>query len=188
MPLLVTIWLLWFMYSFLDGILGNIITLFVGHPLPGLGFVAIILLILITGYFATHIFGAKLFQLGEQLLFRVPIVKGIYAAAKQINEVLFIQKGTEELRHACLIEYPRKGLFTIGFITSDASAEVEKKAKGKLINVFVPNTPTPATGFLVMVPAQEVIILDMKIEQAFKYVVSGGVLQPKGQAANEEAI
>lgn len=178
LPLLVTIWLLWFMYSFLDGILGNIITLFVGHPLPGLGFVAIILLILITGYFATHIFGAKIFQLGEELLYRVPIVKGVYSAAKQVNEVLFIHKGNEELRHACLIEYPRKGLFTIGFITSDACAEVEKKAKGKLINIFVPNTPTPATGFLVMVPAQEVIILDMKIEAAFKYVVSGGVLQP----------
>ena len=187
LPLLVTIWLLWFMYSFLDGILGNIITLFVGHPLPGLGFVAIILLILITGYFATHIFGAKLFQLGEQLLYRVPIVKGIYSAAKQVNEVLFIHKGNEELRHACLIEYPRKGLYTIGFITSDASEEIEKKAKGKLINVFVPNTPTPATGFLVMVPVQEVIILEMKIEEAFKYVVSGGVLQPAKPPVEEAA-
>jgi uncharacterized membrane protein len=187
LPLLVTIWLLWFMYSFLDGILGNIIALFVGHTLPGLGFVLIILIILITGYFAAHIFGAKLFQLGEQLLFHVPIVKNIYSAAKQVNEVFSIQKGTEELRHACLIEYPRKGLFTIGFITSDACEEVEKKAKGKLINVFVPNTPTPATGFLVMVPAQEVTILDMKIEEAFKYVISGGVLQPAKPPVEEAA-
>jgi len=101
--------------------------------------------------------------------------------------VLFIHKGTEELRHACIIEYPRKGLYTVGFITSDAAEEIEKKVKGKLINIFIPNTPTPATGFLVMVPAQEVILLDMKIEAAFKYVVSGGVLKP-AKVPVEEAV
>ena len=184
LPLLVTIWLLWFMFSFLDGILGNIIALFVGHPLPGLGFLITILLIFKTGYFATHIFGARVFELGEQILFRVPIVKSIYISAKQINDVLFIHKGTEEFRRACLLEYPRKGIYSMGFVTSDAAEEVEKKTKNKLINIFIPNTPTPATGFLIMVPAQEVILLDMKTEEAFKYIVSGGVLKP-APAENE---
>jgi len=187
LPLLVTIWLLYFMYSFLDGILGNILALFVGHPLPGLGFIIIILLIFTTGYFATHVFGVKIFQIGEQILYHVPIVKGIYTSAKQINEVLFIQKSTDEFRRACVLEYPRKGVFTIGFVTSDAAEEIETKVKGKLINVFVPNTPTPATGFLVMVPAQEVILLEMRTEEAFKYVVSGGVLKP-GKEHGEENI
>ena len=178
LPLLVTLWLLFFLFSFLDSILGNIITLFVGRPLPGLGFIITIAIIYLTGYSATHIFGAKIFKLGEEIMYHVPIVKGIYGAAKQINEVLFIQKGKDDFRRACLIEYPRKGIFTIGFITSDAADEIEEKAKSKLINVFVPNTPTPATGFLVMVPAQEVILLEMKSEDAFKYIVSAGVLQP----------
>ena len=178
LPLLVTIWLLWFMFSFLDGILGNIITLTLGHSIPGLGFVLIILLIFLSGYFATHIFGARLFKFGEEVLYHVPIVKSIYAAAKQINEVLFTQKSAEEYRRACLIEYPRKGIWSVGFVTSDAAAEIEVKAKEKMINVFIANTPTPATGFLIMVPAREVILLDMKIEDAFKYVVSGGVLKP----------
>jgi len=159
------------MYSFLDSILGNIIALFVGRPLPGLGFILILLLILITGYFATHVFGAKIFRLGEQILYRVPIVKGIYTSAKQINDVLFIHKGGEEYRRACVVEYPRKGIYTLGFVTSDAALEIEKKVKGKLINIFIPNTPTPATGFLIMVPAQEVILLEMRTEAAFKYIV-----------------
>ncbi|KAF0133861.1 MAG: hypothetical protein FD145_1071 [Candidatus Saganbacteria bacterium] len=187
LPLLVTIWLLWFMFSFLDGILGNIISLFVGHPLPGLGFIITILLILTTGYFATHVFGAQIFKVGEEILFRIPIVKGIYTSAKQMNEVLFIHKGTDEFRRACVIEYPRKGIYTMGFVTSDAAAEVENKVKSKLINVFIPNTPTPATGFLVMMPAQEVILLEMKTEDAFKYIVSGGVLQPPEQEKYEPA-
>lgn len=178
MPLLVTIWLLWFMFSFLDGILGNIIALFVGHSLPGLGFIITIGLILLTGYFATHVFGAKIFELGEQILYHVPIVKSIYSSAKQINDVLFIHKGASDFRRACIVEYPRKGIFSLGFVTSDAAEEIETKAKAKLINIFIPNTPTPATGFLIMVPAQEVILLEMKTDEAFKYVVSGGVLAP----------
>jgi len=189
LPLLVTIWLLFFMFSFLDGILGNIIALFIGHPLPGLGFIITIVIIFLTGYFATHVFGAKIFQLGEQILYHVPIVKSIYTSAKQINDVLFIHKGSEEYRRACVVEYPRKGIYTVGFVTSDASEEIEKKVKGKLINIFIPNTPTPATGFLIMVPAQEVILLEMRTEAAFKYIVSGGVLQPKtGPLPSEEAI
>ena len=178
LPLLVTIWLLFFMFSFLDSILGNFITLIVGHSLPGLGFIITILLILIVGYFATYIIGAQMFKIGEEILCRVPIVKSIYSAVKQINDVLFLQKNADEYRRACIFEYPRKGLWTIGFVTSDAAVEIEAKAKEKMINVFVANTPTPATGFLVLVPAREVILLDMKIEDAFKYVVSGGVLKP----------
>ena len=179
LPLLVTIWLLFFLFSFLDSILGNIITLMAGRPIPGLGFIITIALIFIVGYFATYIIGAQLFKVGEELLVRVPIVKSIYSAVKQINDVLFMQKHADEYRRACLVEYPRKGIWSIGFITSDAATEIEAKTKQKMINVFVANTPSPATGFLIMVPARDVILLDMKIEAAFKYVVSGGVLKPQ---------
>jgi uncharacterized membrane protein len=178
LPLFVTIWLLYFMFSFLDSILGNLVTIIAGRHIPGLGLVLILALIFLVGYFATYIIGARLFKFGEELLYRVPIVKSIYSAVKQINDVLFIQKSAEEYRRACMVEYPRKGVWSIGFITSDAAAEIEAKAKEKMINVFVPNTPTPATGFLTVVPARDVILLDMRIEEAFRYVVSGGVLKP----------
>ncbi|MFA6170565.1 MAG: DUF502 domain-containing protein [Candidatus Margulisiibacteriota bacterium] len=178
LPALITIWLLWFMFSFLDGILGNFITLVLGHSIPGLGLIVTVLLIFLSGYSATHIFGEKLFHLGEEIIFKIPVVKHIYASAKQINDVLFVHKGTDEFRRACLIEYPRKGVWSVGFITSDAAAEIEAKTKEKMLNVFIANTPTPATGFLVLVPAKEVVLLDMKIEAAFKYIISGGVLKP----------
>ena len=184
LPLLITIWLLYFIFTFLDSILGNIITLIAGRHIPGLGFVITVILILVVGFFATYIIGAQLFKLGEEILYRVPIVKSIYSAVKQINEVLFMQKTAEEYRRACIIEYPRKGIWSVGFITSDAAAEIEAKAKEKMINVFIPNTPTPATGFLVVFPARDVILLDMKIEEAFKYVVSGGVLKPSSLSSS----
>jgi uncharacterized membrane protein len=178
LPLLVTIWLLWFLFTFFDSILGNILAALLGRPIPGLGLLITIILIFITGYFATYIIGARLFKFGEELLYRVPIVKSIYSAAKQINDVLFAQKNVEEYRRACIVEYPRKGIWSVGFVTSDAAAEIEAKAKEKMINVFIPNTPTPATGFTIVVPAREVILLDMKIDDAFKYIISGGVLKP----------
>jgi len=183
LPLLVTVWLLMLMFSFFDGIIGNFITYFNGKPIPGLGLLILVILIFLTGYFATYIIGAKLFKMGEQIVYRVPLVKSIYSAVKQINDVLFIQKSADEYRRACLIEYPRKGVWSIGFVTSDAATEIEAKTKEKMINVFIANTPTPATGFLVVVPAREVILLDMKIEDAFKYVVSGGVLKPAATAS-----
>ncbi|MFH1576541.1 MAG: DUF502 domain-containing protein [Candidatus Margulisiibacteriota bacterium] len=180
LPLIVTVWLLMTMFNFLDGILGQAVTIIIGRHVPGLGLIAIILLIFFVGFFATYIIGASIFKLGEEILYRVPIVKSIYSAVKQINDVLFMQKTTDEYRRACLIEYPRKGIWSVGFITSDAAVEIEAKVKQKMINVFVPNTPTPATGFLIVVPARDVVLLDMKTEDAFKYVVSGGVLKPAG--------
>jgi uncharacterized membrane protein len=181
LPLLVTIWLLWLMFDLLDGILGRIISLALGRQFPGLGLLLMVVIIFLTGYFATYIFTAKIFKFGEQILYRVPIVKSIYASVKQVNDVLFVQKSADEYRRACILEWPRKGVWSVGFITSDAAAEIEAKAKEKMINVFVANTPTPATGFLVIVPAREVILLDMKIEDAFKYLVSAGVIKPGAQ-------
>lgn len=178
LPLLVTLWLITIVFQFADGILGWLFTALFGHSIPGLGIIILFAMIFLTGFLATHVFGSKLIKFGEDLLYRIPIVKGVYSSAKQINDVLFVHKTTDEYRKACLLEYPRKGLWSIGFITSDAAAEIETKAKEKMINVFIANTPTPATGFLIMVPAREVILLDMKIEDAFKYVISGGVLKP----------
>ena len=177
LPLLVTIWLIVLIFSFSDSILGNFITIVAGRPIPGLGLVLTILFVLITGYFSSYIIGANIFKLGEELLYRVPIVKSIYSASKQINDILFTHADTsEKFRHVCLVEYPRKGVYAIGFITSDTSAKIEQKLKRKMINVFIPTTPTPATGFLIIVPAQDVILLDMKMDEAFRYIISAGVL------------
>ncbi len=180
LPLFITIWLLWFLFSFMDGILGGIISVIFGRPLPGVGFLVTISLIFLTGYFANYLLGEKILKLFEAAICKVPIVKSIYSSAKQINEALFQTKESKGFNKACLVEYPRIGIYSIGFITAAAPKEASAKIGGKkLLCVFVPNTPTPATGFLILVPENEVIMLDMKTEDAFKLVVSAGVLKPK---------
>jgi uncharacterized membrane protein len=181
LPLLVTVWLLYFFYNFLDGILGNIISIFVGHHIPGLGFILIIALIYFTGLISPLLVGKRLIDYGDEIMSKVPVVKSIYSSVKQINDVFFMQKESKGFNRACLVEYPRKGVWSVGFVTSDAAAEIAKKAgHHTMINVFIANTPTPATGFLIVVPSEEIKLLDMKIDDAFKYVISGGVLKPKG--------
>ena len=180
LPTLITLWLLYFCYSFLDGILGNIISVFVGHHIPGLGLVLIILIIYVTGLISPNLFGQRLIKWGDALMRRVPIVKSIYSSAQQVNEVLFMEKESSAFNRACVVEYPRKGVWSVGFVTSDAADEIAHKAgHHKMVNVFIANTPTPATGFLIMVPSEEVKLLDMKIDDAFKYLISAGVLKPK---------
>ena len=181
LPTLITVWLLYFCYNFLDGILGNIISIFVGHHIPGLGLALILLLIVITGAIAPNLFGKRMIDWGDRVMNRIPVVKSIYSSVKQVNDVLFMEKETKAFHRACIIEYPRKGVWSIGFVTSDAAEEISQKAgHHKMVNVFIANTPTPATGFIVVVPAEEIKLLDMKIDDAFKYVISGGVLKPKG--------
>ena len=184
LPLLVTLWLLWVVFSFADGLLGKLIELIVGRPLPGVGFLIIIVFIFITGILTTFILGEKIIQYVERFLSRVPIVKSIYVSVKQINDVFFQKRG-KGYQRACVVEYPRKGIYTVGFITGEAAKEIEKKTNTReLVNIFIANTPTPATGFLIAVPAKEVKLLDMRIEDAFKYVVSGGVLKPSKRKNN----
>lgn len=177
LPLLVTVWLIVLIFSFSDSILGNLIAILAGRKIPGLGLLITVIFVLTTGYFSSYIIGARVFTLGEELLYRVPIVKSIYSAAKQINDILFTHADTsEKFRHVCLVEYPRKGIYAIGFITSDTAAKIEQKVRRKMINIFIPTTPTPATGFLIIVPAQDVILLDMKMDEAFRYIITAGVL------------
>ncbi len=179
LPLLITLWLLSILFAFADGILGGFITLALGRSLPGIGFLTTVLLILLAGYLGDYILGVKIISWFEGIVSRVPIVKSIYSSAKQVNEVFFQSGEQKGFNKACLVQYPRQGIYSIGFITTYASPEIQDKSgKGNLICVFIPNTPTPATGFLIMVPSNELIVLDMKIDEAFKYIVSAGVLKP----------
>ena len=179
LPLFVTVYLLRLMFSFADGFLGEFIGLMAGRTIPGVGFLASIFLILFTGFLAAHVFGEKLIQLAERLLFRVPIVKGIYGAAKQVNDVLFQKEGKSEFRRPCVIEYPRSGIYSIGFMTSEVAEELGLGDLGDLVNIFIPNTPTPATGFLIMVPKKDIKPLAIGFDEAFRLVVSAGVLKPR---------
>lgn len=179
LPLLITIWIVSFLFNFADGILGGLIKMFYGQPVQGVGLLLTVILIFIIGIIASFIPGEKALLMAENVISRIPFINGIYSAAKKVNDIFFKQGDSKESRKACLVEYPRKGIFTLGFITAEAVEEINQKANSeKLFCIFIPNTPTPATGFMIMVPAQDVMILDMRSEDAFKYIVSCGVIKP----------
>lgn len=180
-PLIITLYLLGLFINWADKILGVPISLifFGGQRFPGIGLLISFIIIVLTGQFASALFFKKGFSwIEEKIFYRLPLVKNIYASAKQINDILFLQKYTGTFRRVCAVEYPRKGIYSIGFITNAAFSEIQKKSGQKLLNVFIPSTPTPATGFLIMVPEDEVVLIDLTLEEAIKLVVSGGVLSP----------
>lgn len=174
-PLVATIYVLDFIFSFLDGFLDVFIRGIFGIEIPGVGALASILLILFIGFIVTNVLGARLIHYAERLLKKVPIVPKIYFAIKQIIEAFSLQ-GKHSFSKVAMVEYPRKGIYSIGFIISESKAEIQSAAGKKLINIFIPTTPNPTTGFLLMIPEDETIILDMSVEDGLKLILSAGMV------------
>ncbi|PTX01271.1 DUF502 domain-containing protein [Pararhodobacter aggregans] len=146
--------------------------------LPGIGLVIALLFTLIVGFFAKGFIGRSLIQWGEDLVSRMPVVRSIYNALKQIAETVFAQSSTS-FNRACLVQYPRPGLWAVAFVSTDTKGEIAQKIGGeKLISVFLPTTPNPTSGFLLFVPEKDVIALDMSIEDAAKLIISAGLVAP----------
>jgi uncharacterized membrane protein len=141
-------------------------------------FVALVLVILGTGAFARNFVGAQAVAFGERILARIPVVRRIYLAVRQISEALFAdRKGV--FRRAVLFEYPRKGIWSVGFVTAESSGEVDSELPGVAhYHVFLPTTPNPTSGYLLMIPKEECRPLDMSIEDALKLIISGGAVSP----------
>lgn len=183
LPVLVTIYLFIQLFAFFDNILGRYISrltiAYFDVKIPGLGLLVFIFLIFVTGFFATNFLGRKLFLYFESFWFKFPLIKKIYPAAKQMTHFLFGQKIKGQIQKVVLVEYPRKGIYVVGFVTNGADKEIQDKARKELLNVLIPTVPNPLTGFLIHVPREEVVYLDMSVEEAVKMIVSGGVLNPK---------
>ncbi len=145
--------------------------------IPGLGIIALLMFIFLIGLLTANFVGKKLLDLWERLLKKVPVVSSIYSALKQIVDS-FSMQGSGNFSRVVLIEYPRKGVHTIGFVTGTSKGEVQDKTKGKVLNVFVPTTPNPTAGFLLLVPEADVISLDMKVEDGMKMIISCGIITP----------
>ena len=186
-PIGLTIFLIWNLFVFIDGILGEyvsfILVRFFGfesriEPVRGIGFVAILILILFTGMLTSNYFGRKLIQLGEWILNSIPFVNKIYNAIQQISKV-FISEKREVFKKAVLIEYPRKGIYSIGFVTRDTGGEVKEKIDEDGVSIFLPSTPNPTTGFVLFVPKKDLIELDMSIEESLKLIISFGAILPE---------
>ena len=148
-----------------------------GFKVPGLGLVATALLILLIGILTANIFGRSLVNFYERMLDKIPFVKGIYALFKQVADtVLSRDKGA--FRKAVLIEYPRRDTWAVAFVTGISEGEVQEVTSKRLVNIFVPTTPNPTSGFYILLPEDDIIELTMSVEEAFKLIISGGMVTP----------
>lgn len=176
-PLIITFYILWYVFTFMEGILKPILIFFLGRYIPGLGFILSLVIIFLIGIFGRNILGKKIISFGERLLFRIPLVRTIYMTTKQILESLFMGR-SYVFEQVVMLEYPRKGLYQLGFVTREVSGEVSGKTQKDLVNVFVPTTPNPTSGMLVFVSRGDLIFLNMKVEDGMKLIISGGTLTP----------
>ena len=149
----------------------------IGFSIPGLGILLTVVVLLVTGVFAANFFGRRLVALWESILTRIPLVRSVYGAAKNFAEIV-LTDGTDSFKQALLIEYPRKGLYSLAFQTSTNLGEIRNRVGREVVCVFIPTTPNPTSGLILMVPRDDVIVLDMEVEAALKMVVSLGVVVP----------
>lgn len=144
---------------------------------PGTGLVLTVVAIIIIGFLGTNFFGKKLISFGEWIVQKIPVIRSIYHASKTFLETILKQDG-ESFNRVVLIEYPRKGIHSIGFVTGKTREELHEKIDGETLNVFVPTTPNPTSGFYLVVPESDVIPLEMNVEDAFKVIMTGGIVVP----------
>ena len=168
-PIGATIFILYWIFSSIDNILQPVIQLTLGRPIPGVGFGITVLLIYLVGVIASNVVGRRLIGYGESLLAKVPLVRPLYAGIKQLVEG-FSMPGKAGFTEAVLVEFPRKGIWTIGFVTNESLL----KSGEKQLNIFIPTAPNPTSGFLQIVREDEVIRTNIPVDEAVKMVISAG--------------
>ena len=182
-PIMVTVWVVRFLARILDQSLLLLPSpwrpeaLF-GMYVPGLGVILSLLLLLLTGVLVKNLFGGRMVRGLESLVRRVPVIGPVYSGAKTFSETVLTDKGSS-FKQVVMVEFPRKGVFSIGFITSEDLEEVQARTAQDVTCVFVPTTPNPTTGFIILVPRDEVVRLDMTVDDAFKMLLTLGVVVPK---------
>jgi uncharacterized membrane protein len=181
-PLVITIWVLKLVVDVLDQSLlllplewrtENLL----GIHIPGQGVLLTALIVLLTGVFAANFIGQRFVNMGHGLLQRIPVVNSIYSSVKQVSDTLFSSQG-QAFRKAVLVQWPARGTWTVAFLTGTPGGEVAAHLKGDYVSVYVPTTPNPTSGYLMIVSRQDIIELDMSVDAALKYVISMGVVAP----------
>ena len=172
LPLVLTLYIIWIMYNFLESHLRPIYQKLFGHYIPGSAVILTFLIILTIGFFARIAIGEKIILTFEKYLAKVPFVNDIYLTIKQASSILFLKKS--EFRTVVLVEFPRKGIYVIGLTTAEAIKEIKEKAGEGFINVFIPTTPVPTSGYLILARKDDLIPLDINVEEALKLIITGG--------------
>ncbi len=183
LPVLITVYLFVSLFSFFDNILGRYISrmteAYFDLTIPGLGLLVFMVLIFVVGFFATNFIGRKIFIFFEKLWLKFPVVKKIYPAAKQVTHFLFSPKPQGALHKVVLVRHPKTDYYSLGFVTNHCDSEICRKTGKDMLNVLISSVPNPWSGFVIFVPENEVIYLDITVEEAIKIIVSGGVINPR---------
>lgn len=180
-PISITIYLTWLAIDSIDDLVRGLLPAgynpetYLPFSIPGVGVVVAFVFLTLLGALAANLFGRTLIRLGERIVDRMPIVRGIYATLKQIAETIMAQSAST-FRDVVMVEYPRKGLWAIAFVSCPAKGEIQDKTDEETLNVFLPTTPNPTSGFLLFVPKRDCIFLDMSVEGAIKYIISAGLV------------
>ncbi len=184
-PIVLTVYLVWSVVSFIDKVViplippkYNPLELFEIY-IPGIGVILFLIVTTLIGSLASGFLGRQALYLSEKILSRTPIISSIYNAIKQIIQAVFKPDGTN-FQQPCLVEYPRKGVWAVAFISTETSGEIKNKINlGSMVTVFLPTTPNPTSGFMLFLPKKDVILLDMSVEDAAKLIISAGLVTPK---------
>src|SRR5262245_58067980 len=191
-PVSLTIYLAWLFIRFVDEQVFSVIPqeynpeTYLPFSIPGIGLLLALVFLTLIGALTAGILGRAINHLFENVLTRLPVIRSLYGAIKQIMDTVVANKSAA-FRECVLIEYPRKGMWTLGFITGTTKGAVQDRLAEEMINVFVPTAPNPTSGFLLFVPERDVIRLKMPIEDGLKLVVSGGIVTPQGEPATAPA-
>jgi uncharacterized membrane protein len=176
-PIVVTGYVLYQLFVKIDGLLGGKLHELTGYKVPGMGVVAVVLLILLAGVLARNFIGRKFIQLGERIVNRIPLINRIYSAVQQLSQAFFSGERAV-FQRAVLVEFPKEGNYAIGFQTSETKGEIQRQTHRELLSIFLPTSPNPTSGYLLFVPREKVRPLRMTIEEAVKLVISGGSILP----------
>lgn len=182
-PISITFYLTYLFLKFIDSQVAKFLpqswyeTLYVNNVIPGFGLIITVIFFVIVGWFATNILGRFFIRIAEYLVDRVPVIRTLYGAIKQIFETIMASK-SQAFREVVMLEYPRKGVWAIGFVTGVTEGEAQRLTKDTVVNVFLPTTPNPTSGFLLFIPKGQLKYLDMSVEEGVKMVVSAGIITP----------
>lgn len=177
-PLGLTFWFFEGLLNAVDGILSPVLEQWIGRHIPGLGFLSMLLIILLVGLLTRNLVGRIFFTWFENLLRTIPFVRSVYSAIKDLVNAFNIGGKSKTFRQVVMVEFPRKGIYCLGFVTNEMTFVSAKKKRIKFVNVYIPNPPNPTSGFLSLVPKHEAIPLNLSIEDGLKLVLSGGIVVP----------
>lgn len=187
-PVVVTFYSLWLLAGWIDGVLSLLPRAL--HPetylpfrIPGLGIILVGATILLTGMVVRNYLGKHLVGFSERVIARIPLVNKFYWGTKQLMETIVSGAG-KDLNRVVLVEFPKNGMYSLGYVTGVAVGEIQEKTKKRVLNIYVPTTPNPTSGFYLIVPEDEVIALDMSVEDSFKLLISGGIINPEDPKYN----